>query len=366
VRFGAWIFLPIGIVIALVVGLTLVFGGFRIKRAITAFGDDARVRELRTFDAAKRRGYKGILLVLAVLATFFAAAQPQYGKGTRLVPATNIDVVLVLDFSKSMYAQDVQPSRIFRAKVEIARLVRELRGARFAAVAFAGEPMGFPLSADGAAIAQFLRQLEPNDMPVGGTAIARALSYARDLLARDPKSRDHKRVILLMTDGEDLEGNPVEVAKNIGAEGTTVHVVQIGGVTPEKIPEIDETGRVIGWRTDDQGRPLLTQLTPDGEKQLADVAQATPGGLIIKAEQGSTGIDQITTELRKQMKSELAERVENVYADIYYYPLALALLLLIAEVLVSEAPRRRIVRPTPPPPRPRLPARKLGAARGGP
>jgi Ca-activated chloride channel family protein len=360
VKFAAWIFLPIGAAIAVIVALTLVFGGFRIKRAIGAFGDRERVRELRTFDAAKRRGYKGVLLVLAVLATFFAAAQPQYGKGTRLVPATNIDVVLVLDFSKSMYAQDVQPSRIFRAKIEIARLVKELRGARFAAVAFAGEPMGFPLSADGAAIAQFLRQLEPNDMPVGGTAIARALSYARDLLSRDPKSRDHKRVILLMTDGEDLEGNPVEVARNIGSEGTTIHVVQIGGLTPERIPEIDEQGRVVGWRTGADGKPMLTALTPEGEKQLADVAQATPGGTIIRAEEGSTGIDQITRELRRQMKSDLAERVENVYADIYFYPLALAFLLLLAELVVSEAPRRIIHREVPPPPKPRLKLRGQG------
>ena len=102
-----------------------------------------------------------------------------------------------------------RPSRIARAKAEVARLIHELAGARFGAVAFAGEPMGFPLTADGAAIAQFFRQLEPNDMPVGGTAIARALERARELLARDPKSNEHSRVILLVTDGEDLEGDPV-------------------------------------------------------------------------------------------------------------------------------------------------------------
>jgi Ca-activated chloride channel family protein len=260
-----------------------------------------------------------------------------------------------------MYARDVEPSRIFRAKVEIARLVKQLRGARFGAVAFAGEPMGFPLSADGAAIGQFLRQLNPNDMPIGGTAIARALSYARDLLDRDPKSRDHKRVILLVTDGEDLEGNPVAVARNIGAAGTTIHVVQIGGRTPERIPEIGQDGRVVGWRSDSQGRPLVTQLTPEGEEQLAAIAQATPDGQIIRAEKGTTGIEQITKELRRQMKSELSERVESVYADIYFIPLILALLLLLAEVFVSEAPRRRFVRSAPPPRKQRgLKRRKKG------
>ena len=94
--------------------------------------------------------------------------------------------MIVLDYSKSMYARDIAPSRIDRAKAEVARLIRNLAGARFGAVAFAGEPIGFPLTSDGAAIAQFFRQLEPNDMPVGGTAIARALERARELSASDP------------------------------------------------------------------------------------------------------------------------------------------------------------------------------------
>lgn len=348
-KLAAWYFLPVGVGIAVIVALTLVFGGFRARQAISRFGEDERVRSLLTFNPAKRRTYKGVLLVVAVLLSFFAAAQPQYGRGTRLIPATNIDVVIVLDFSKSMYAQDVEPSRIFRAKVEIARLVKQLRGARFAAVAFAGEPMGFPLSADGAAIAQFLRQLAPNDMPVGGTAIARALRYARNLLARDPKSQDHKRVILLVTDGEDLEGNPVAEAQNIGAEGTTIHVVHIGGRTPERIPRIADDGRVVGWRTDDQGKPLMTELSPEGEQQLADIAAASPDGIIIRAEKGSTGIEEITRALRDQMKGELSERVESVYADIYFYPLAAALLLLLIEAFVPESPLRKIERKEPPP-----------------
>jgi Ca-activated chloride channel family protein len=313
---------------------------------------------LVTHNPAKRRGYKGALLVLSVLLAFFAAAQPQYGKGTRLIPATNIDVVIALDFSKSMYAQDVEPSRISRAKVEIARLVRELRGARFAAVAFAGDPIGFPLTADGSAIAQFLRQLEPNDMPVGGTAIARALRYARNMLARDPKSQDHKRVIVLVTDGEDLEGNPVAEAANIGKEGTTIHVVHIGGLTAERVPEVGEDGRVTGWRTGRDGKPMMTQLSPEGEKQLADVAASTPDGILIRAAKGSTGIDEITRELRRKMKGELSERVESVYADIYFYPLGAALLLLLIETLWPEAPLRRFSRPDPPKAKRRLFAKK--------
>lgn len=328
-----------GTLLAAVVGALLFWGSVLGRRSIARFGDPERVLALRTADPAKRRAWKGVLLVAAVALAFLAAARPQYGKGTRLIPATNVDVVIVLDYSKSMYARDVEPSRIFRAKVEVARLVRELEGARFAAVAFAGEPMGFPLTADGSAIAQFLRQLDPNDMPIGGTAIARALEQARDLLRRDPKSAEHKRIIVLVTDGEDLEGDPVITARDIGAEGTVVHVVQIGGRTPEPIPEIGADGKPVGMRKDRQGRVLTTALTVEGEKQLAEVARAG-NGTLVRAEKGSTGIDKIAAELRKQMKSEYGEKVETVYADIYFYPLGLAILLLIIEAVLGEVPLR--------------------------
>ncbi len=353
-----------GTAVALVVAALLVLGGMRVARGVSTFGDDDLIRGLRTYDPAKRRAWKGVLLVLATALAFVAAARPQYGKGTRLIPRTNIDVLLVLDFSKSMYAQDVEPSRIFRAKVEIANLIKQLRGARFGAVAFAGEPMGFPLTADGAAIGQFLRQLNPNDMPVGGTAIGRALVFAQNMLKRDPLSHKHKRVIVLVTDGEDLEGDPVGAAKGIGSEGTTIHVVQIGGLTPQRIPEVGPDGRVVGWRTSRDGKPLTTSLTLEGEKQLADIAAATPDGQLIRAAEGSTGIEQITRALRRQMKSELSERVETVYADIYRIPLAIALLLLLAEAILTEAPLRVFVRRRPPPKKQFRQARATAGQRG--
>lgn len=116
----------------------------RQARAARAFGDPAVVAPLVSFDASGRRAVKAVLLVLAMLMAFVALARPQFGSGTRLIPATNLDVVVVLDYSKSMYARDIAPSRIARAKAEVARLIQDLPGARFGAVAFAGEPMSFP------------------------------------------------------------------------------------------------------------------------------------------------------------------------------------------------------------------------------
>ncbi|HKQ70149.1 MAG TPA: VWA domain-containing protein, partial [Polyangiaceae bacterium] len=282
-----WLF---GALFALVVAALYVWGGIGLARASRRFGDLDRIRELVTGRAARRRAWKGVWVVIATAFAFVAVARPQYGKGTKLIPATNLDVIIVLDFSKSMYARDVAPSRIDRAKAEVARLVRGLPGARFGAVAFAGEPIGFPLTSDGAAIAQFFRQLEPNDMPIGGTAIARAMARARELLASDPLSHDHSRVILLVTDGEDLEGDPVSVARSAGEEGTAVHVVQIGGRTPERIPEVSPDGKSLGWRKDDDGKLLTTELSAEGEAQLGQVASVA-AGKIVRSDKGTTGID---------------------------------------------------------------------------
>jgi len=345
-----WFF---GLGVAALVAAVLVWGGVQLLRSRRRFGDLAQVDSLITHRVGQRRALKGTLLVLSVALGFVALAGPQYGRGTRLVPATNLDVILVIDYSKSMFARDVTPSRIERAKVEVGRLIKELAGARFGAVAFAGEPLSFPLTSDGGAIAQFFRQLSPNDMPVGGTAIARALESARALLKRDPKSEHHQKVILLVTDGEDLEGDPVSVARSAAEDKVLIHVVQIGGRTPEPIPHVNDDGTFGGPRTDPSGSVLTTSLTSAGETQLSDIAK-TANGFVVRSEQGETGLPEVTVALKRLMTEELSERVETVYADIFHYPLLLCIFLLLVDTLIPEAPRARKLR-----------APKKGAASSG-
>ena len=336
-----------GVFLALVLAGIFVVQGLRVAASRAKFGEEERVLALMTARPAVRRAVSAVLICLAVGFAFVAAAQPQYGKGTRVLPATNLDVVLVLDFSKSMYARDVSPSRIARAKIEVSKMVRELGGARFGAVAFAGESISFPLTSDGAAIAQFFRGLEPNDMPVGGTAIARALESGRRLLDRDPLSKNHERVLVLITDGEDLEGDPVETARNALAGGVRVEVVQIGGQTPEPIPQIDDAGAVVGMRRDDSGKIMTTQLSAEGEAQLAGVASAG-GGQLVRAAEGDVGVAEMKERLRRLMTEELSERVETVYADVFHIPLAITVLLLMIEVWIGSA-QKRVLSPEPPP-----------------
>jgi len=361
-RFAAtspwWIY---GGLLALLVAALLVTGGVLLLRAIRNFGDEPLVLGLVTGRPGGRRALKGALLVLAVALAFVALSQPQYGRGTRSLPATNLDVVIALDYSKSMYARDITPSRTLRAKSEVSRLIADLPGARFGAVAFAGDSLSFPLTSDGGAIAQFFRQLTPQDMPVGGTAIARALQAGLDLFAHDPRSAQHQKVLILVTDGEDLEGDPVAVAESAKAAKIQIHVVQVGGRTPEPLPEMNEAGQVLGWRKDDEGKPLTTSLSAEGEAQLAKIAETTEGQ-IVRSAGGKTGIDVVAARLRKLMTEELSERVEVVYADVYYYPLALAVLLLLIEAFVNETPPRAGVLRLPPPARRKRRKRRLASA----
>lgn len=340
------LFAALGVLLVASLGVALVRATVLRHKDVARFGEPTLVRKLRSFDADSRRTVKGVLLVLGIVSALFALARPRFGRGVKHVPATNLDVVVVLDYSKSMYARDVVPSRTARAKAEVARLVRDLRGARFGAVAFAGEPMSFPMTSDGAAIAQFFQGLEPNDMPVGGTATARALERARDLLARDPKSKEHVRIVVLVTDGEDTEGDPTRVAEAMAQEGTRIDVVQIGSRAPEPIPEVGPDGRVVGLRQGDDGKPLLTQLTPEAETQLAKIAEITKGRLVTPGK-GETGIEDEARDLRRLMSQELSERVETVFAEEYAWPLGLALVLLALEALLPDAPAKVPLVPLP-------------------
>ncbi len=259
--------------------------------------------------------------------------------GRRSFRPTNLDVVVVLDYSKSMYARDIVPIRIARAKAEVGRLIHDLPGARFGAVAFAGEPMSFPLTSDGPAIAKFFRQLDPNDMPVGGTATARALKGPATLCAT-PSRRT--------TFGSSSSSRTERISRAIRSRSRELCR---GGHADRRRPNRRagtgghsrrEARRQDRWlRRGRPGKPLTTELSAEGEAQLA---QGRPGdgrdnrARRTRAKRESIGWPEAFS---KMMRDELSEKVETVYAEEYAWPLSLAMVLLIAEALIGEAPRRR-------------------------
>ncbi|RMH53388.1 MAG: VWA domain-containing protein, partial [Bacteroidetes bacterium] len=244
------------------VAVAVAVGWWRSDRATKRFGDPSTLRALIVGRSVPWRMARATLLALALSLVVLALAGPQYGSRTRVLHKRGIDLIIALDFSKSMLARDVRPSRIERAKAELTQLLQQLDGDRVGVVAFAGETMEFPMTVDYDAIGLFLRDLGPYDMPVGGTAIGRALIAAKRLFERSTTARQQEdeeeeprtRVVVLLTDGEDHEGEPLAAADELAEAGIRVYTVGIGSRTGEPIPTYSADGTWTGYLRDEDGQ----------------------------------------------------------------------------------------------------------------
>lgn len=323
-----------------------VFGAWRRRRMTDRFGDREVIAQLTAGRAGPWRAARAVLYVVALAFAIVTLAGPQYGSRTRTLRRRGVDVVIALDFSKSMLARDVSPSRIERAKAEIIRLLGELDGDRVGIVAFAGEAMEFPMTNDYAALSLFFDDLGPYDMPVGGTAIARALITSQRLLERAQTHRSENvpggeeqarsRVVILMTDGEDHEGDPIEVAEQLAEAGIRVFTVGIGSRSGEPIPTYAPDGTFTGHLRDEAGNPVLTALTAQNEATLERIAEITHGRYF-RAPRGQVGVDEIRHELREMRQHENEARRVTVHEARYALALFPAFLLLLLESIFPEA-----------------------------
>jgi Ca-activated chloride channel family protein len=317
--------------------------GWRLRKAALArFGtSEGGARMILGRSSTGLRATRAVLLLLGIALALVALARPEYGSQTKLLRKRGVDVVVVLDFSKSMLAQDIRPNRIERAKAELTRFISELAGDRIGLVAFAGETMEFPMTVDYAAATLFFRELTPADMPVGGTAIGRALTAAKRLLERaQPAETDavnkRAKVVVLLTDGEDHEGDPLKAAEELKSIDAKVFVVALGSRSGEPIPTYAEDGTWTGYMRDSAGNPVLSTLTSEAEAQLKKVAQIT-GGSYFEPRQGNVGVDQIRAKMNLMKQTELKARRITVHEERYALVLLLSFLLIVAEALLPEA-----------------------------
>ncbi|MCB9709311.1 MAG: VWA domain-containing protein [Myxococcales bacterium] len=329
----------------LLVGVVIVFfagvWSWRAKIVASArFGTAADSARLQSGNPTRWRIVKAILLLTALTLAVVALARPQYGGHSLLLKKRGIDIVVALDFSKSMLARDVSPSRIERAKAEVVQFVEELGGDRVGIVAFAGDTIQFPMTTDYPAIRLFLRDLNPYDMPLGGTAIGRALTVAQQMLgqAQDatPKELRSDQVVVLVTDGEDHEGEPSEAAEGLAKAGIKLFVVGIGSSSPARVPTYAEDGTLKGYLTDDSGDVVMTALDARGERELRGLARTT-GGSYFRAAKGSAGIEHIRHQIHRMKQTERHNRQVIQREDRYVFVLLPAFALLVLEGLLPEA-----------------------------
>jgi len=296
---------------------------FAEARLLTALAPD--------FDAGRQRWRALMLLGVATLLVVTLAG-PKWGFHWEKVHREGVDIVVALDTSRSMLAEDVKPNRLERAKLAVQDLVKQLHGDRIGLVAFAGAAfIQCPLTLDYEAFAESLRAVSVGIIPKGGTALAEAITSGIE--AFEGHQGKHEALILI-TDGEDHEGHINDVAKQAAEKGIKIYTVGIGTPDGELIPLT-----VNGQQTflkDRRGQVVKSRLDAEALQKVADAS----GGAYVHAEGPSLGLDEIYTEyIGKMEKRELTSTMERRFEERFQWPLLIALLLLCLEPLLGD--RRR-------------------------
>ncbi len=326
--------LSIGVALALIAGI------WSRRRSIARFGIKETVSAQFVQPSPYLRAAKGIALALGVAGLVLSTARPQYGGRIQMLKKRGIDIVVALDFSKSMLANDIQPNRLERAKLELSEFISKLTGDRIGLVAFAGDTMRFPLTTDYVAAKAFWRGMGPYDMPVGGTAIGKALTAATRMLTHDDKEpnpdlNERSKVIVLLTDGEDHTGDPLDAALKAANKGIIIHVLGIGSDSPELIPRYLEDGTPMGYQRNQSGEYVTTALTNENEETLRDIAAKT-SGRYFRAGNDLSGMVAIVQEVRKLKQSEVQAREITVYEEVFQWFLIPSFILLVFAFLLPD------------------------------
>ena len=266
--------------------------------------------------------FAALLGVVAVLGTGLALARPRWGVVTETVERRGADVVVVLDTSASMRAADVTPSRFVLARQAALSLAEKLPGDRLALVGCEGEAQVLvPLTLDTAAVALFLEALEPGIGALPGTSLAAGISAAAELM---PPGTSAGKQVVVLSDGEDLEGGVDEAAAKAKAEGIVVHTVFVGAEgRGAPVPEVDVSGRPSGFKTED-GAPVLSRPDPALLRRLA----AETGGSFSVVSPGRTDLDGVAREVDKAARRPLSGSVGTNRRERFQLPLGVAVVAL--------------------------------------
>jgi Ca-activated chloride channel family protein len=273
------------------------------------------------------------LLLLGAACLVLALARPQWGIVREKVEREGVDVVLALDTSGSMATEDVPPSRMFLAKAALLSLVSQLEGDRFGLLAFEGEAYPLvPLTLDADAVGLFLESVEPGIVPSPGTSLGAGLARGLDLFV-DRERRN--KVLVLVSDGEDLEGEVEEAVRRARAAGVVVHTVGVGTEAGQPVPDFDREGRRVGFKKDAAGSVVISRLNM---ATLESIARGT-GGRAFRITSADTSLSALASAIEGMERKALAGEFSYRRKERFQVPLALGLLAL-ALGLTLLGPRR--------------------------
>jgi Ca-activated chloride channel family protein len=307
------------------------------RRAKERFGNLALIEKLSLSFSPKKQRRKVDLMLLGVFFLLFSLARPQLGTKLTLMKREGVDIIIAMDVSLSMLAEDIKPNRLEKAKQEINGLISRMRGDRVGLVAFAGVAfVQCPLTLDYSAAKMFLDIIDVNLIPQPGTAIGDAIRTS--IRAFNQKERKYK-VLILLTDGEDHDSDPLGAAEEASKEGIKIYTIGIGSVQGEPIPIKDNRGQVTGFKKDKEGSVIVSRLD---EVTLQKIALTT-GGKYYHATSGEMELDKIYDEISKMEKKELEGKLLTQYEDRYQYFLLISVILLTVEFLLSDRRSKKAV-----------------------
>jgi Ca-activated chloride channel family protein len=300
------------------------------QRARDRFAEPGKLNVLAAEYSRTGRVFKFIMLLVAIMLLFLAAARPQWGTHAVMLKREGLDIMILLDTSKSMDAEDMKPSRLEKAKQEIRGVVERLVGDRIGLVLFAGQSfIHCPLTVDYSAFNIFMDVVYTDIIPTQGTAIGDAIKTG--LSAFDKSERKYK-VMILLTDGEDHDTKPIEAANQARDEGVRIFTIGIGSVRGEPIPIKNQRGDVVGYKKDEDGSIVMTGLNEMTLQRIADIT----GGEYYRATAGEAELDRIYDEILGMEKKELEGKLMTQYEDRFQYPLAAGVLFLLIEFVSTD------------------------------
>jgi len=300
------------------------------KDRLAKFGNIRLLEKLSLTHSKSKEYTRMVLIIGAVFFMILTMSRPQFGTKLQTLHRKGVDVFIALDTSKSMLAEDIKPTRLQKAKHLLSNLIDQLKGDRIGIIAFAGDSfIQCPLTLDYGAAKLFLDILDTETIPLPGTAIAGAIEKStKSFITRELKYK----VLVLLTDGEDHQGEPVKAAEEAEKQGIIIHTIGFGSANGAPIPIKDQNGVVTGYKKDRMGNVIMSKLD---ETTLEKIALVT-GGNYYRASTGELEVKALAEEIKGMEKKEHQSKKFAQYEERFQYPLLICLILLLLSTFLKE------------------------------
>ena len=325
-----WVFILIIVQIVF-----LVYWSLKKNRTTYIFPDSSKkvLNILQKNIDESRLRWKNKIILTGLLILAISASGPQIGKRVRPIERKGVDLVIALDTSTSMDAQDVTPSRILKAKFELGRLIQNLKGDRVSIIVFAGTShMYLPLTTDYDAALLFLNAIDTDIIPTQGTSLSSAMSTA---ISAFTEESDKFKVMLLVTDGEDHEGQAIELAEKASEIGLVINTIGVGSKIGSLIPDKSKNSSLNQYKRDIKGKLITSTLN---ENILIEIAQAGQGSFFRFDNNRDTFID-ISEAINRMEKKTISTHEFSEYEDRFQPIALLAFCLLIWGFIIPTRPK---------------------------